>query len=142
MSQCLWLLCKNHLKIKILQNKEVLLKKKNIDDNWGYAFDVAGGGGCKYEGWRCGGPQRNANFYLNPNPNSKNIGNPEFNSHSRQQTKRPRQWSSLTIKKNTVLTLILRKSMILILIKIRVRFRVKVFLISTLSISIFHLLLH
>ena len=100
-------------------------------------------------GMKSGGlkdPNANPNFYLNPNPNSKNIGNSDFNSHIRQQTKKPRQWSSLTLKKNTVLTLTLRKLVILILIKIRVRVRVrvrvKVFLTSTLSTSIFYLLLH
>ena len=39
---------------------------------------------------------------LNPNPNPGKVSDAEFDSHSRQQTKRPRQWLSLTLKKTIV----------------------------------------
>ena len=48
---------------------------------------IDGGG---VEMWRYGG--------LSSNPKPKNVRDPEFNSHPRQQTERPKPWLSLTLK--------------------------------------------
>ena len=57
---------------------------------------MVGGGidGGGVEMWRYGG--------LSSNPKLKKVRDPEFNSLPRQQTKRPKRWLSLTLKKTSV----------------------------------------